>query len=216
MDVSTPTEFPTTVADLIERLEGISPHRIRLHPAPGTAREGDVVAVHDREGRLCELVDGVLVEKVMGYYESRVAAILIQLLGNFLHQARLGIVAGADGMMKLAAGLVRIPDVSFVSWSRLPDGRVPRAPIPSPAPDLAVEVLSEGNTQAEMRRKVSEYFAAGTRQVWLVHTDPPAVEVFSSMDRSTRLEAADTIDGGDVLPGFSLSIRDWFERVERG
>ncbi len=216
MKLSTPIEAPTTVADLLERLDGIPPHRIRLRPAPGTAREEDVVAVHDHEGLLCELVDGVLVEKVMGYYESRVAAILIQLLGNFLHQARLGIVAGADGMMKLAAGLVRVPDVSFVSWSRLPDGQVPRAPIPRLVPDLAVEVLSEGNTKAEMTRKVAEYFAAGTLQVWLVHTDPPAVEVFSSPDQSTRLEEADTIDGGGVLPGFSLSIRDWFERVERG
>ncbi len=216
MKLSAPIEAPATVAELLERLEGIPPHRIRLQPAPGSAREEDVIAVHDHEGLLCELVDGILVEKVMGYYESRVAAILIQLLGNFLHQTRLGIVAGADGMMKLAAGLVRIPDVSFVSWSRLPDGVVPRVPIPRLSPDLAVEVLSEGNTEAEMKRKVGEYFAAGARQVWLVHTDPRAVEVFSAPDRSARFGESDTLEGGDILPGFTLSIRDWFERVERG
>ncbi len=63
--VTTPVSFET-VADVLERLGGSPPQRIRLKPPPGTATERDVIAIHDRENRLCELVDGILVEKVMG------------------------------------------------------------------------------------------------------------------------------------------------------
>jgi Uma2 family endonuclease len=119
-----------TVADLLHQLGDIPPERVRLQPPPGTATEVDVVAVHSREDRLCELVDGVLVEKTMGYYESYIAATLIRLLGTFVVEHDLGIVAGADGMMRLALGLVWIPDVSFVSWEKLPGRRLPRQAIP--------------------------------------------------------------------------------------
>ena len=115
-----------TVSELLYQLGDIPPERVRLQPTPGTATEADVVAVHDQEDRLCELVDGVLVEKTMGYYESYIAATLIRLIGNFVVEHDLGIVAGADGMMRLAPGLVRIPDVSFVSWEKLPGRRLPR------------------------------------------------------------------------------------------
>ena len=119
-----------TVSDLLHQLGDIPPERVRLQPPPGTATAADVVAVHNREDRLCELVDGVLVEKTIGYYESYIAATLIRLLGNFVVAHDLGIVAGADGMMRLAPGLVRIPDVSFVSWEKLPGRRPPRQAIP--------------------------------------------------------------------------------------
>lgn len=62
-----------TVADLLHQLGDIPPERVRLQPIPGTATEADVVAVHDREDRLCALVDGVLVEKTIGYYESYIS-----------------------------------------------------------------------------------------------------------------------------------------------
>src|SRR5262245_17452942 len=63
-----------TVSDLLYQLGDLPASRVRLQPAPGTATEADVVTVHDREHRFCELVDGVLVEKTMGYYESYVPA----------------------------------------------------------------------------------------------------------------------------------------------
>lgn len=214
MTTSTSIREPLTVADLLERLGGIPASRVRLHPAPGTAREEDVVWAHAHEDRLCELVDGVLVEKAMGYFESRLAVVLGYLLETFLERHPLGIVAGEAGMMRITHRQVRIPDVSFVSWDRLPGGHVPREPIPDLVPDLAVEILSEGNTAAEMKRKVAEYFAAGARLVWLVYPDARAVEVFKSPGRSIRLGVTGTLDGGRVLPGFSLSVREWFNRAE--
>src|SRR5437870_6122125 len=118
-----------TIGDLLEELGDIPPWRVRLRPAPGTATERDVIAVEARENRLCELVDGVLVEKAPGFYESRVAALVFHFLEEYLEEHDLGIVVGADGMMRLAPRLVRIPDGSFVSWKRLPGRRVPRDPI---------------------------------------------------------------------------------------
>src|SRR5437773_9665149 len=102
-----------TLADLLEHLGGISADRVRFQPYPGTATERDVIEVHDRENRLCELVDGTLVEKVMGFDESRFALLLGTYLVNYLEQHELGAAVGADGMMRLFPGLVRIPDKAF-------------------------------------------------------------------------------------------------------
>ena len=210
----TAVETTETVADLLGRLGGIHAQRVLLRPAPGTAREEDLLYAHVHLGRLCELVDGVLVEKAIGYFESLLAGVLIQLLRNFLDRQPLGIVAGPDGMMRLTQGLVRIPDISFVSWGRLPGHRVPHEPIPHLAPDLAVEVISEGNTPAEMRRKVAEYFAAGVRLVWLVYPETRTAEVFTAPDRMLRIGEDGTLDGGDVIAGFALSMREWFARAD--
>src|SRR3954468_18822699 len=90
-----------TVADLLKQLGDIPPYRILLHPTPGTATERDVEAIHDRENRLCELVDGVLVEKDMGFDEARFALILGALLIEFLREHDLGMALGADGTMRL-------------------------------------------------------------------------------------------------------------------
>ena len=96
-----------TIGDLLEELGDIPPERVRLRPAPGTATERDVIAIEANENRPCELVDGVLVEKAPGFYESRVAALIGHFLEKHLAERDLGIVAGADGMMRLAPGLVR-------------------------------------------------------------------------------------------------------------
>jgi Uma2 family endonuclease len=137
---------PETLGDLLEQLGGVAPHRVRLHPTPGKATERDVIRIHDRTNRLYELVDGVLVEKATGFPEAYLACELIKLVGAFVDQQDLGILVGADGALRLMPGLVRIPDVSFISWDRLPGRVVPRAPIPNLMPDVAMEVLSEGNT----------------------------------------------------------------------
>src|SRR3989442_13231495 len=117
--VSTPTVTIETLADLLEQLGGIAPDRVRFRPAPGTATEEDVLAIrHSPERRLCELVDGVLVEKALGFRESYLGGILTSIVWTFVRQRNLGIVTGADGMMRLFPGLVRIPDVAFLSWNR--------------------------------------------------------------------------------------------------
>jgi Uma2 family endonuclease len=204
---------PATLADVVERLGSIPLERIPARPAPGTATEADVLARPVGEKRLYELVDGVLVEKPMGFYESRLAVVLSRLLEEFLDRHDEGTVVGADATMRLEPGLVRLPDVSFISWERLPNRELPREPVPDLAPDLAVEVLSEGNTPAEMERKLREYFAAGTRLVWYLDPASRTATVYSSPESSVVLTEEDTLEGGDVLPGFRLPVREWFERA---
>lgn len=203
-----------TIADLLEQL-GVSAKRVRFQPALGTATEKDVLEIHAREGRLCELVDGVLVEKTMGFRESCLAIALGQFLLGFVRPRNLGLVTGADGMMRLAPRLVRIPDLAFISWERIPGKRMPTEPIPELAPDLAVEVLSEGNAEGEMNRKLGEYFQAGVRLVWLVDPDARAVKAYTSVDRYTTLDEKQTLDGGDVLPGFSLPLAQLFAELDQ-
>ena len=204
-----------TLADLLERLGGISPARIRLTPPPGTATVTDLLALEKQQGRLFELVDGVLVEKIMGYRESLLAAFLIKVLAAFVDDRNLGLVSGSDGMIRLFPGLVRIPDVAFVSWARIPGGRVPTEPVPSLVPDLAIEVLSEGNTADEMARKLREYLTAGVGLVWLVDPETRTLRVHVSLEESTLFSEGETVDGGEVLPGFTLALRSLFGVLDR-
>jgi Uma2 family endonuclease len=215
MSTATPHAQPETFGELLEQLGGISPHRVRLRPAPGSATEKDVLDILQRTNRLCELVDGVLVEKVMGYPESTLACQLIKLLGNFLDRHDLGNLAGMDGTMRLMPKLVRIPDVSFVRWEKLAGREPPTEPIPDLVPDLAIEVLSEGNTRGEMDRKLREYFLAGVSLVWFVDRKARTVRVHVSPEDYRVLKEGDTLDGGTVLPGLTLSIQEIFARSPR-
>jgi Uma2 family endonuclease len=203
------------MADLLREL-GVSADRVRMRPAFGNATEEDVIAVRDREKRLCELIDGYLVEKVMGHYESRLAIVLGAYLESYLRTNNIGYVLGADGFMRLEPGQVRLPDVAFIRWDRVPNARVPRTPIPDVSPNLAVEVLSVSNTRTEMERKRREYFDSGTELVWQIDPDERTCEVFTSPDDSVVIGIDGIVDGGTVLPGFRLPLREFFERADTG
>ena len=146
---------------------------------------------------------------------DRLAIELAHLINSYLDKHDRGICVGADGMMRIAPGLVRIPDVSFISWDRLPGRESPREPIPDLAPELAVEVLSEGNTKPEMARKVREYFEAGVSLVWLIDPRKRTARVYSAIDKSTLVRAHQMLSGGDVLPGFALLLSDLLDRRRR-
>jgi Uma2 family endonuclease len=203
-----------TLADLQARLGGIPLHRIRFRPPPGTATEQDVLNVHAQEKRLCELVEGVLVEKAMGFSESCLAVEIARLVKNYVKPRKLGLVSGEAGMMRLKSGLVRIPDVSFVAWDQIPEGCMPEAAIPHLAPTLAIEVLSEGNTEPEMERKRQEYFAAGTRLAWVVNPVNRSVRVYTSVEDYTIIDEEGTLDGGVALPGFRLPVSELFADLD--
>jgi Uma2 family endonuclease len=211
--VSAPTI--ETLADLVDRLGGIPLDRIRFQPSPGSATEADVLAALEApRKRLCELVEGVLVEKAMGHRESALAAFLSGLLNGFVIPRNLGIVTGADGTVRLFPGLVRIPDVAFTSWDRLPGRRMPTTAIPTLAPNLAVEVLSASNTSGEMARKRADYFAAGAQLVWQIDPAARSVSAYSDVDKVRVLGQLETLDGGAVLPGFVLVLGDLFAELD--
>jgi Uma2 family endonuclease len=205
---------PQTLADLWERLGRVPLERIRLHPAPGTATEDDVIRVDEHENRLCELVEGTLVEKPMGAEESNVAWLIGTYIGMYLRQNDLGTCLGEAGFLRISTGLVRAPDLSFISWARLPRRKLPKKKIPDLVPDLAIEVLSESNTPAEIRRKLGEYFAAGVRLAWVIDPRKRTARVYTSAQRSRLVHEHQSLDGGDVLPGFSARLADLFKNIE--
>ena len=204
------------MAELLERL-GVPSARIRLQPPPGTATEADLLSINESgDSPLCELIEGVLVEKPVGYFESRLASLIVYFLECYLELNNLGIVLGADGPLRLFSGTVRVPDVSFISWDRFPGRILPKVQIPGLAPDLAVEVLSPGNTKKEMNRKIHEYFKSGTQCVWMLDPKRRTMSVFLTPDKFIEYDEHQSVGGGTLLPGFQLSLSRLFERASQG
>jgi len=212
--IQSPFPREWSMDDLLRHL-GVPTSRIRLDPLPGTAVEADVLRIHEEEGRLCELIDGVLVEKTMGYHESKLAGWLAYLLHDYLQTNDLGTVTVPDGTMRLAPGQVRIPDVAFVSHQREAACPDVASPIPELAPDLAIEVVSEGNTPGEIERKIKEYFFAETALVWVVDPRTFTVDVYTAPDQMVTLDETKDLTGDPVLPGLRLPVARVFEKTLR-
>lgn len=203
-----------TLADLLDELGNVPLNRILLRGPLGTATVEDVLEVDREHGLAPELIDGVLVEKVPGFQESVLEAALGSHFIGFMEPERLGVVLGAGGPLEILPGQVRVPDVSFTSWDRFPGGRLPKDPVWRGAPDLAVEFLSPGNTEGEMSRKLRDYFAAGVRLVWYIDHRSRTATVYTAIDQSRALTEGDSLDGGEVLPGFRLPLSKLFAKLE--
>lgn len=205
------------VLDRIAALGGVPPWRIRMTPTPGEATEADVLAARNGPDHLlCELVDGVLVEKPMGAPESLIAAEIIRLLGNHVAENDLGAVLGEAGLLRLEPGLVRIPDVSFIAWENVPGEEIDvNQPIAPLVPDLAVEVLSLSNTPAEIARKLKEYFFHGTQVAWVIDPRKETAKVHSAPDTFKRVAKTGSLDAAPVLPGFKIALPALFSRNRR-
>lgn len=200
-----------TTAELTTLLGPVPAWRVHSWPPPGTATFEDSLEC-GRGGATCELIEGVLLEKTMGFWESVLAARVSARMKTIVDSRNLGIVAGADGLIELPEGQTRAPDASFVDWDRLPNGFDPSIPIPLLSPTIAVEVLSASNTQREMERKLTEYFESGTKLVWYVDPRTRTVRVYDAPDslRTLSADADDTLTAGDVLPEFELSLVELF------
>lgn len=201
----------------VERLEahlGVPPARIRLHPPPGMATEQDVLDLEERRHVLCELIDGILVEKSMGWYESMIAQILGGMLQDHLRRHRCGLGLGADAAIKLLDGQIRMPDLCFVSRERVERARPERGTVPTLVPNLAIEVLSETNTDQEMRRKLQDYFAAGVELVWLIDRPMRSARAYVASDRFEPVGCDGSLDAGTVLPGFTVSLAELFRLAD--
>ena len=103
---------------------------------------------------------------------------------------------------------VRAPDVSFVRKARIPNPR-PKGFFKG-APDIAVEIISPGDTLEEVEDKVAEYLEAGTVAVWVLNPRRRTVSVHSPDGRVHRLQISDVLDGGDAFPGFSIGVSEIF------
>ena len=203
-----------SIEDRLADLGGIPPFRVRASPPPGSATLADLIESQRTDDALCELVDGTLVEKPMGWQESLLAMVLVGWLGDFLESNPLGVVTGPDGTTRLFDKTVRAADVAFFSWERMPDGKLPTHPVPELVPDFVVEVLSISNTRGEMARKRREYFQAGVRLVWMVDPQSRTVAVYTDPESFSVATEEEIIDGRDVLPGWKVDLGRLFAKLD--
>ena len=176
-------------------------------PALLTADELQHVYVPDKR---VELVRGLLVVRELpGMRHARVAMDLALALGAHVRAAALGRVYAEAGF-KLASNpdTVRGPDVAFIRRDRIPD--------PEPtgfahfAPDLVVEVISPGDRPGEVLAKVADWLSAGTRLVWVLDPGRRVARVYRDDGTEQILTADESLDGGDVVPGFSCPVGEIF------
>lgn len=205
-----------TAEDIAARVGAIPWRRIRTDPPPGTATEEDVERIRNQEDRICELIDGILVEKAVSDASSFVAGQIITLLTVFVTPRRLGWILATDGFVRLFGTQLRAPDASFVRRDQRPAGRLLSQGYADVAPALAVEVLSPGNTAREIERKRNEFFEAGTELFWVISLDRQEVVISTGTTEHRVLGRDDVLDGGTVLPGFSVKVSELFANIDLG
>jgi Uma2 family endonuclease len=175
-------------------------------------RAQDLERLADSDKRY-ELLQGTLIEMPPPSVEhGLIVASLIAALLPFIQSHQLGQLMTETGF-QLASDpdTVRAPDVAFVSRARL----MPRQGSYYPfAPDLAVEVVSPANSASAMQAKIVEYFEKGARQVWIIYPTSRTLYLYTAPKRVRILDANDTLEGGDLLPNFSLPIRELFSQLD--
>lgn len=166
----------------------------------------------ENKDKRLELIYGEVIEMSPSTLEnSIIAGKISRLLGNYVAEKGLGAVTVPDGGFQINEDTVVVPDVAFITMSRLPENRKQFSPV---TPDLAVEVISPSESHPSIRRKTRLYLEAGVQIVWNVFPDEKTVDVVTLGDddtASTRtLRAEQSIDGGAAIPGFSVKVEAFF------
>ena len=164
-------------------------------------------------GRSYELIEGVIVKMPRPNGEhSEIQMLFGSTISAFVYANKLGRMSGGDGGFILerrpdGGDTLRGIDIAFISFDKSPEP-LPRSAVPF-APDLAVEIVSPSNTAADIHLKVRQLLRAGTALVWVVYPETRSVEAHTDDGAMTYAED-DTLDGGDVLPGFTVRVGDIF------
>jgi len=160
-----------------------------------------------------ELVRGeVIILSPAGFEHGEISANISAILHHFVKKNRHGVVTGAETGFILAHNpdTVRGADAAFVSAERVAQQKNREKFFDGP-PDLAVEVVSPNDKDVEVEEKILEYLQAGTRLLWIVYPRTKSIYVYRSLKNVQILTHEDVLDGYDVLPGFSIPIREIFE-----
>jgi len=160
-----------------------------------------------------EIVDGAWIPMTKGTWRhGEIASAINFLLRLYARQHAGWSVSVADPGVKLARNPDRLrgPDVAIVRSDRVPTGKGVEGWLEG-APDVAVEVIGDGQSISEMMKKALEYISGGAKMVWLVDVAPRRIVLVTPPDHVRILNPDDTLEGGDVLPGFSVRIREIFE-----
>jgi Uma2 family endonuclease len=164
------------------------------------------------DGYRYELVEGELIRMApAGAEHGKVTVKITTPLSVHVDANNLGTVYAAETgfIIRQNPDTVRAPDVAFVSRERIESAGVIKS-YTIGAPDLAVEVISPGDTVREVEKKVREWLEAGTRMVLVVSPILRTITVYRSLTDIVVLTEKDTLDGDDVVPGFCIAVADVF------
>jgi Uma2 family endonuclease len=156
------------------------------------------------DGRKYELVEGEAREVPAGVLHDAI----VMRIGFLMYPSaqKVGFLAASSAGFKMVTGNIRSPDVSLVLRERLPEGKPPQGFLEG-APDLAIEVLSPNEDWAELGRKLGEYFASGSKEVWLVDPEKHMVTVYKSLTE-VRVFYADDEISTELLPSFRCKVSE--------
>ncbi|MFN8421520.1 MAG: Uma2 family endonuclease [Anaerolineae bacterium] len=173
-----------------------------------TSKEfSDYAELPENAHRFLELIDGEVIEKMPSFTPSELATMLIFYLRLYLRDHPIGRLSAPDDMYVMDDENSFIPNVGFISNERF--GARPDRAVLVP-PDLAVEIKSPTDRLRAVRRKAERYLELGTRVVWLVVPETQTIEVYTADSDVITLAADNLLDGGTVLPGFSVKVSDIF------
>ena len=165
------------------------------------------------EGVRGELIRGVLYKTMpTGLTHGEIVMNLGGELRNFIRPRRLGRLAGSDSGMMLERDpdTVREPDIAYISAHKLPlDVRL--SGYFEGWPDLVVEIVSPSDSSREVFDKARMWISFGVSLVWVVDPQTRIIEVHRPDQPLLSLAEDDTLNGGEVLPGFSCPVRDVFD-----
>lgn len=160
----------------------------------------------------CELIRGEIIHMApSGAEHGDIAGELFGLIWSFVRQHKPGKVYAAETGFKIShdPDTVRAPDVAFVRKDRVPAKY--RRGFFDGAPDLAVEVVSPGDTHSELAAKVDKWLAAGTVSVWVVDPATRSIEIYHNSGEVLRFRVGETLTDDAILPGFKLPLNELFE-----
>ncbi len=163
------------------------------------------------EGGRYELVAGVMHKMAAAsYHHAKLANRFAHKLTTYVEAHQLGEVSGESGwVLATNPDTVRIPDAAFLVQRRV-TAEAEVAGFQRGAPDLVLEVISPTDSYSEVAAKVDEWLAGGARMVVIIDPRKHIIRVHRSKTEAVTLHAADTLDGGDVVPGWRLPVHEIF------
>jgi Uma2 family endonuclease len=180
-------------------------------PQPALMTAEEFVAKHG--GEYVELIDGVVEPIPMPKpLHGRICTKAARFLDEFVEQHQLGAVCSNDTfvLVRRNPDKVRGADVAYWSKAKLPEGRVPEGLIEAP-PELCVEVVSPSNTWSDVFIKVGEYLKASVRAVLVLDPESVTGSVYRDNEFQQIFDNGDELTIPDILPGFSVPVRKFFE-----
>ncbi len=170
----------------------------------------------DLPDRCLELVDGVMRENpLMGVFSAHVLMNTLRTLGRFVGEHDMGItLPGLGCVLKRDPDTVRLVGISYFDWDRVPEGE-PSDFFWEEAPTLAVEVVTPNDLAEDFQQRIYDYLEAETQDVWVLWPMRQSMTIYRTNANTREFDPDSTLDGGSLLPGFSVRVGDLFEVPHR-